>query len=662
MIQKISMTIAAGIVSLLLTGLISGCNRPPQSLGSPEYRLPDAPLLSGESGAPYVRVISGQEVRDPSQLQAAPDVTPVPESPLDEIRLDIVSFNNMPLSSVALMLTRMTGINIVPSTAAADRGVTVYLQKVTARAAVEAVCRLSGLWYREDGEIIRLVTREEYGREMVIRSNEQTRLYYLKYASAPGVAEMIESLMPGQVEYQRSGDESSYGHVGTDGDDPMSNPGGGRSARGSRGDGRYAVDSYDLRSGGVSRSNFGYSASDVATTYQQGLAAGRIAELAGSRTARQQGEVNVEQLAEASGVRQEATLSVFLRNNCIGVRSVHESIHDEIGKIISALDTPTRQVLLEVKVLRVSLGDAFESVFKFAYSRNNGGSQTDATWLGGSDIAGSTLSFSYLDQHIEATLKLLKTDDRLHSVATPMLLCANNAPAEFFSGVTRMITTNYDFETRYGENNEAVDIARPIVEERGIGTMVRIKPSINTDGTITLRFRLELSSVNPDGASIYEVDNNGNLIALPIDTVDEERAESIVVARHGQAVVMGGLISESITRNHRRVPVVGDIPIVGTFLGQRVDDVSRNETIMVIIPHIIATGGLENSAASEKVLKNNATHPLAGSRAKSITQWNAEKKRIEEVDLRELEKVRQDDDAAEQLLPRSVEPQEAVAE
>ncbi|HOQ62197.1 MAG TPA: hypothetical protein PKZ08_16335, partial [Vicinamibacterales bacterium] len=542
--------------ALAVACLIGGCGLEREGpYAQPEFRTPDAPLPESE---PYVRVISGQVINDPSLLnRSAPPADPVTASPLDTKRLDEVSFTGVPLSGAAIMLTRMVGVNITASAEAANRPVTVYLKNVSARSAIEAICRLNNLWYREDPEMIRLLTREEYGRELVIKSDQQTRLYYLKNASALGVADMIAALMPDQVEYTRPSDESSYGHVGTDGDDPLSSSATSTSSTGSD-TLEYSADGTTRQrpSGGVSRSYYGYSASDVSTNYQRGVTAGRVEQLARTSADRQRGEVTADEVARSTGVPHPVALSVFLRNNCIAVRTVQESVHDEIGKIIQALDTPTRQVLLEVKVLRVRLGDGFESVFHLSYT-NGAAHQSSIKWLDGADIAGSTLSFGYLDHNISATLKLLKNDHRLHSVATPMLLCANNAPAEFFSGVTRMITTNYDFETRYDDNNHAVDIARPTVEERNIGTTVRIKPSINADGTVTLRFLLELSAVNDNGANIYQVNSTGQVIALPIDTVDNERAESIVVARHGQAVVMGGLISETVSKDRRRVPVAG---------------------------------------------------------------------------------------------------------
>jgi type II secretory pathway component GspD/PulD (secretin) len=193
-----------------------------------------------------------------------------------------------------------------------------------------------------------------------------------------------------------------------------------------------------------------------------------------------------------------------------------------------------------------------------------------------------------------------------------------------------MITTNYDYETRYGEDNRAVDIARPVVEQRDVGTDVRIKPSINADGTVTLRFRLEIGSVNPGGASISEINNAGEVVALPIDTIDNERVESIVVARHGQAVVMGGLITESVEKSKDRVPVLGDVPVADFFFSHPKNSIRRTETVIVIIPHLIGTAA-DGGAASESVLQNNATHPSLPRGRPPLTTWDAGHEKLNET-------------------------------
>ncbi len=614
-----------GVMGVLLACAAAGCAPASHPVaGRASAPTAEEPLPSPE---PYVRVIHGQEgVRKLTEEAASAAEAAEPDT-LDKTRLAEVQFTEMPLETAAQMLTRMIGRNVVVSAKAKDLKVNVYLQNVTARAVIEGLCRINGLWYREDGGMIRLLTQEEYGHELVIRHDDQTRLYYLKNASALGVAEMIAAMMPDEVEYIRPGDDSSFGHVGTDGDDPLENNAVNEGTNGTTGtspSGRSTP-----WGDGVARSSYRNTTTDVDQSYARGVTASRVEQLAQGVAERRTGEVTTKAIAEKTGAKPPVAISVFLRNNCIGVRTVQDSVHEEIGKIIKALDTPTRQVLLEVKILKLALGNDFESLFSLSYNNTASTSSVGGQWLSTAVIGGNTVSFTYLDQHITAAMKLLKSDDRLHVTATPLLLCANNAPGEFFSGITRMITTNYDYETRYGDNNQAVDIARPLVEEREIGTLVRIKPSINTDGTVTLRFYLEVSSVNPNGADVYQVKGD-QLVALPIDTINNEKVESIVVAHHGQAVLMGGLISDTISKTKERVPGVGDVPVLGFFFGKRTDNKSREETVVMIIPHIIGVPP-QGGAVSDKVLQENSAHPWVKDGQKNLTEWDAQREELNEI-------------------------------
>ena len=645
--------------------------RTPQELDrkSSEVALPEP--------EPYVRVINGQEVHDlkdipaATKAPAAPGAPAAPEAPaiatkrsntLDQIILEEVNFSDMRMGQVAVMLTRLIGQNIVASSEARDKSINLYLRNISARAAIEALCRLNGLWYREDAEMVRLLTKDEYSKELVIKSDEQTRLYYLKNASALGVADMIASLMPDQVEYTRPQEEASYGHVGTDGDSAMNQNGSGfgNNQSGFNGNSQSGINgnngnninnnnnnfnnnnnninngnnsgfsnrNYPSLGSNVNRTSYNYSLSDVTNNFQKGLTTGRVEELAKDAATHQKGEVSGKSAIESAGIKAPVSLSVFLRNNCIGVRTLQESAHREIGALIEALDTPTRQVLLEVKVLRLALNNGFETLFSASYT-NSTTPRITANWLGGATFTGSTVSFGYLDEHVTATMNAMQTDNRLQTIATPMLLCANNAPGEFFSGVRQLITVGYEFETRFNVSGQTVDVARPTTQFVEIGTTVRIKPSINADGTVTLRFYLELSSINVGGSSVSQITQQGEVVQLPIDTVNSENTDSIIVANHGQAVVMGGLISDSIHNNKQRVPLIGDVPVLGTFFGKKNKNKDRSEMVVVIIPHIMGTPA-QGEPASDAVLKRMSAHPWVTEEKENLTKWDATQERLKE--------------------------------
>lgn len=576
-----------------LAALAAGCG------DGVRLHAPPAPVPADEiplaAGAPAVRILS------PKTAEAT--AAPTQPSPLDSRRIDRLQLEGAPLDAACQMLTRLVGTNIVASANARKQLVTLYMLDVPARSAIEGLCRLHGLWYREDPGLVRILTAAEYGSELVIRHEDETRLYYLRNASAVGVADLLAALMPEQISFNRPAEEASFGHVGTDGDDPMGN-GTGSGSTATTVDGTIAVNGMTTSST-VQRSSYGGTSVNVGTGQQAAVSQAQALQAAGD-AGRGSTSVGTRSLLAHSARRGGATVSVFLRNNCIAVRAVDETLHREIGQIIAELDTPTRQVLLELKILQVGLSNGFESFFNFAY-QDSGPPQVSASFLQGASLSGNTVSFGILDSKISASMQLLQTDGRMRATASPMLLSANNAPAEFFSGVTRMITTSYDFETRYNENGVATDIARPVVSEREIGTQVRIKPSINDDGTVTLRFYLQIGTVNAGCATISEIVNN-EVVQLPIDTVDNNRVTSIVVANHGQSVVMGGLISESASFQHQRVPGLGDIPALGMLFRKNNDNITRTETVVIITPHIMGTPG-DAGAVSRGVLGRQSTHP-----------------------------------------------------
>lgn len=607
--------------TVIVAGLLAaGCNQRPApgsfSLRREAMQPPPEPV---------VKVVEGRDPRLGASVEDAARL-------LDGPPVDLIAIEQIPLAQACPLLSRLLGVNLAASPAAGERSISLHLRTVTPRAAIQALCSLNQLTYRLDPGIVRIYVRDEGGEDLVPSSDEETRLYRLRHASANGIADLIATLMPDRVSYTAPTEQASFGHVGTDGDSAMggsstgtssviggSGTSGGTGGAGTAANGAGSGRSTGTSAGGVNRQSFGY-----------GPAGGQSPTGGSQSQSRTSGAVPAASRGGMASVPNDvpATLSVFMRDNCVAVRSRLEPVHREIAGIIAALDSPTRQVLLEVKILHLVLGDGFESLFKFSF---RDGKNTLAT-LASFTQASSAVSFAYLDQHIWSSMQLLASENRLHTVASPLLLCANNGPAEFFSGIERMITVNYDYETRYnssGDSTSTVDIVRAIVESREIGTRLRIKPSINADATVTMRFLLESGTVNDGAASMTQV-VDGETIKLPIDTISEERLESIVVARHGQAVVMGGLISETVSRTKQGIPWLSDIPLLGLLASQRKDSAERVETVVMIIPHIMATAE-EGARVSGEVNRRLSTHPWVRHDETALTDWDEKSEKLQLV-------------------------------
>lgn len=573
---------------------------------------PDIKIISGRQFASVEeadRALRG--INDPNKVGM--------KSPLDSIKLDVVRFDDLSVQRAAMALTEITGQNIVISKDATTVRVNLFLRDVTGRTALETICRMNNLWYREDNGIVRIVTSKEYSQGLVIQRDEKTQIHNLRYASALSIASVLESLFGEQILYDAPTNINSYGHIGTDGRDPfaLSTGGGGGGSGNASSARRFDRSGRNTGSTRIGRTTPTTDAlQDAVRRDIEAALLGRLGEQAES-TDQVSGLIDESDVQNLVGKTSLALVSVFMRNNSIIVRSVDDTLLREIARTIEALDTPTKQVLLEVKILEVALTNTFESFFDLQIAGNDKavGGEGDGFFrhlgtalTGSAPVAGPTLAYQFLNDRVTAQIQFLERNGRLRSIATPLIMCANNAPAEFFIGEQRPIITEYEFEVREFEDR-TTEVARPISEFRDIGTLVQIIPAINDDGTIALRFLTEVASVNQGGA-VFTQFLNGALANLPVDTVNSTNVESIVVGQNEKTIVMGGLIRETIDVDRDKVPMLGDIPILG--IPFRRDDISKTRTEIVILirPHIMLHP-VQVDAVSENALHRLSDHPYA---------------------------------------------------
>ena len=128
----------------------------------------------------------------------------------------VFDFKEAPLAEVLKVFTELTSQNVVATPDIQGLGISLYLEKVTAMSALETLCKNYNLWYAQEGNIVRVMKVEEYGRELVLRRDEKVRLFNLRYASCLAVADMVARIYGDRVNYDAPKELESYGHVGTD--------------------------------------------------------------------------------------------------------------------------------------------------------------------------------------------------------------------------------------------------------------------------------------------------------------------------------------------------------------------------------------------------------------------------------------------------------------
>jgi general secretion pathway protein D len=191
------------------------------------------------------------------------------------------------------------------------------------------------------------------------------------------------------------------------------------------------------------------------------------------------------------------------------------------------------------------------------------------------------------------------------------MLCANNAPAKFFQGQDTPLRKGYSV-TEATTNDEGTTKTPASIktdyDEEEVGVTLQISPSINQDGTVTLKIKAEVSTVQQGGGPPFNYIVNGKAQVGQTDVVEKTELEGIVVGRDGQTLALGGLINEKVNREEKKVPVLGDIPILGFFFKSTGSSRSKSEIIFCITPHLIMAPQ-DGGAVTDRFMKAKSDHP-----------------------------------------------------
>ena len=537
---------------------------------------------------------------------------------------------DLPLRLAARLLASATGENVVVSPAAGELPARLSLRGVPPATVVELLCSSLGLWRRPDPAtgVPTILTLEEYERELASFREERTEAFTLLYPNVIEVASVLYGLFPdrvyltlgeqGVLEDERNELSRRFNRFRMI-DDALPSTGFAASSGG-----RVSVP-------GGSTSVFGYDDNRHDRTKDEPAGPATYSGLTREEAERLEA-------ARASGDEEAARAvlaahrdrppSIFVtvsrRNNLVIVRTGDAEAMEQIRRLIRRLDVPTPTVLLEMKVMEFSVDDGFNSTFEYEFvtdTRSNGNDyRSEAGFPGFSPLsnAGRTDAFSYrlLSEHFNMRIQMLEKNGKARTIATPMLLVANNEVSRLFIGDEVPITTGVSLEPVTSTTSSGVTAVtgytvEPETSIRSIGTTLLVTPSINADRTVTLHLLEEESSVIRNGGSIPYGDAQ-SLQSFSVDTVESRRVSGTFIAMDGLIAAVGGLIRETESEQESRIPVLGSIPLIG-FLFRSTERVKeRTELVIFIRPHVLSTPA-EGERESRRLLETLSRSPDLGS-------------------------------------------------
>ena len=114
------------------------------------------------------------------------------------------------------------------------------------------------------------------------------------------------------------------------------------------------------------------------------------------------------------------------------------------------------------------------------------------------------------------------------------------------------------------------------VSYRDTGVILSITPQINESGRVHLDIEQEVSSVSTTQTS-----------GIDSPTIRQRKVKTSVVVNDGEAIALGGLIQKSQTTGRTQIPIVGDIPILGSVFREKNDDLEKTELLILLKPYVM---------------------------------------------------------------------------
>lgn len=200
-----------------------------------------------------------------------------------------------------------------------------------------------------------------------------------------------------------------------------------------------------------------------------------------------------------------------------------------------------------------------------------------AVGRGNMELGFGGLVLSASSQNISILLRALQETKRMDILSRPQVLTLDNQPAFIQVGQRVPRITGSTVNQNGSQNN---------VELENVGLILGVTPRISPEGNVVMEIDAEKSSLGPEAEGIpVAVSLDGTVIRSP--RVDTTTAQATVSAANGETIILGGLITSSKRQVHRKVPVLGDIPVLKYLFSY--DSVSdrRTELLIILTPHII---------------------------------------------------------------------------
>lgn len=319
------------------------------------------------------------------------------------------------------------------------------------------------------------------------------------------------------------------------------------------------------------------------------------------------------------GIRDGRTVVISPQSGVIVVHAMPDELRNVAAYLKATQLSVDRQVVLEAKILQVTLSDGYQTGINWAAFRNGntrisggfvspgtslsptaGASQSSAGDTGINSIAGSTLGaatgaagsmfgLALQTKNFSSLISFLESQGNVHVLSSPRIATLNNQKAVLKVGTDAFFVTNVssNLSTSVTGTTSSPNVTlQPFFS----GVVLDVTPQIDEDGNVILHIHPSVSDVKTVNTSI-NLGTTGGLLNLPLAQSTTSETDSVVRAQDGNIIAIGGLMTQSGRTDRSQVPGVGDAPVVGNLFKNTDQETTKSELVILLKPTVIQNQG-----------------------------------------------------------------------
>jgi general secretion pathway protein D len=302
-----------------------------------------------------------------------------------------------------------------------------------------------------------------------------------------------------------------------------------------------------------------------------------------------------------TGAKSQPTVVSDIERNSLVVLATPMQ-YKNIKQTIDAIDQPKTQVYVEAKIVEINSNLAKQLGIKYGFE---GGKITSnglfslASNMGASSLIMSDTLLGFLNNEttqydssgnlvtttskpfrfdsdvaevfaLGAKLDILEQDGAAHILSEPSILCTNNKEAEIYVGQTQSILTQAQQSTQ-GQANIINNYSR-----EDIGITLKVKPRVSSNNKVALDVETQIEDVLPSSGATSDR-----------PTTTKRKVTTNAIVNNGETIILGGLIKNATGKTTTKVPILGDIPILGELFTHKQNVTSDINVVIYLTPYIV---------------------------------------------------------------------------